>query len=108
MKTEMMEKLTTLWNDEAFVDSLAEVKNDQQALDLFAENGVTITPEDLAEFKEIADKEAELSEEDLEDVTGGLIIRVRTLQKIRVILRVNGIIRRIYYAWRYTYKYYRI
>lgn len=74
IRDEIMEKLGPLWENEEFVKALAAVQSEEDALKLFADKGVDITPEELAEIKANATAPGELGEEDLEDVAGGVIV----------------------------------
>jgi predicted ribosomally synthesized peptide with nif11-like leader len=73
-----MEKLSPLWENEEFVKSLAAAESEEAALKLFADNGIDITTEELAEIKSSATAQDELGEEDLEDVAGGIAISALT------------------------------
>lgn len=78
IRDDMMEKLSSLWEDEAFVKALAAAGTDEDALRVLRENGVELTEEELRELQSARETSDELSEEDLEDVAGGFAIAALT------------------------------
>lgn len=62
------DELRKLFNDEAFRDRLGEVSSAEELQRLLASRGINIS---LAEINEAAGAEKELSEGELDDVTGG-------------------------------------
>lgn len=69
---EIMEKLNPLWEDEQFVAALAGAETDEEVLKLLGEHGIELNEEEAAEIKAAANRQGELSEDDLEDVAGGI------------------------------------
>ena len=72
----MNEKLDELLKDEAFIEKLLNQENDTDVQALLAENGIELTLSDISAIKSgiearLSDNE-ELSEDDLENVAGGV------------------------------------
>jgi len=68
----MDEKIQKLMENEAFVAELETVKTMEEAVALFAREGVTVTEAELNEWLSGSESET-LSEEDLDEVAGGSI-----------------------------------
>lgn len=73
-----MEKLEVLLNDEAFLDKMMEATTLDELGKLFSENGVEMSQEELCEFAKegkrataLSQSDGELTEDALEDVSGG-------------------------------------
>ena len=77
---ERMEKLGELFNNESFLDQFIACPDFQAAQKLFGDNGLLLSQEELDGLmlqiktiaKKLMDNNGELSEEDLEQVAGGL------------------------------------
>ena len=72
----MNEKLTTLLQDEAFVEKLIAQENDTDVQALLKENNIELSLEEIALIKKKVDARLssgsdELSDDDLENVAGG-------------------------------------
>lgn len=70
-------KLQDLFNNEAFICEAKEITTEQQLQDLFARNGIELTSGEVTDFlNELfkrKEKGEELSDIDLEAVSGGII-----------------------------------
>lgn len=66
-------KLSALLGNEEFANVLIEKETPAEVVALFAENGMTITEEEVTKLHEMLTKSAsgELNEDDLENVAGG-------------------------------------
>ena len=72
---EMKAKVEALCLNEEFAEKAKACKTAQQVCDLYAQEGIIITPEELNAAIDAANKpEAEISEEDLDNVAGGFLI----------------------------------
>ena len=78
IRDEIMEKLGPLWENEEFVKALAAAETEEAALAVFAENGVVLTKEELAEIKANGTEPGELGESELENVSGGVTLWLLT------------------------------
>ncbi len=71
----MNEKLTELLKDQAFVEKLIAQETDTDVKALLAENGVDLSLQEIAKIKQGIESQiegnAELSDDDLENVAGG-------------------------------------
>lgn len=75
----MNEKMSALLQDEAFLEKLLDLENDTDVQALLAENGVELTLAEISAVKtgienRLAGENEELSEDDLENVAGGVDI----------------------------------
>jgi len=74
----MNEKLNTLLEDQDFIEKLTNTETDTEVQALLAENGVELTLEEINAVKKGVEarisEEGELSEDDLENVAGGVDI----------------------------------
>ena len=75
----MQEKFEKLMQDEAFAEKLLSLDEDTEIQALLSENGVEFTLEQIAAIKkgviaQLNGEDAELSDEDLEDVAGGIAV----------------------------------
>ena len=75
----MQEKFEKLMQDEAFAEKLLSLDEDTEIQALLSENGVEFTLEQIAAIKkgviaQLNGEDAELSEDDLEDVAGGIAV----------------------------------
>lgn len=69
---DIQEKINALLADEAFVEAYNQLKTPKELIVLFQQNGVEVTEEIAMEmFEPIAQEECELSEDDLDNVSGG-------------------------------------
>ena len=72
----MNEKLDELLKDEAFIEKLLNQENDTDVQALLAENGIELTLSDISAIKSGIEARLsgneELSEDDLENVAGGV------------------------------------
>jgi len=68
----MENKIRNLMENEAFVAELETVKTMEEAIALFAREGVTVTEAELNEWLSGSESET-LSEEDLDEVAGGSV-----------------------------------
>lgn len=70
-----IEKAAELLKNEDFINKVSEVADQNAAIALFKENGVTVTAEDLAKFgtlfAALRDNDGELPDEIAEQVAGG-------------------------------------
>lgn len=78
IRDEVMEKLSPLWENEEFVKAMAAAETDEDVIKLFADNGISVTEEEVAEVRASAATMGELDEEDLEEVSGGFIMAAFT------------------------------
>ena len=69
------EKLKELLNDQAFQDEMNNAATLEDAAKVMQQHGVQITPEKLQEIMAKVTSESELSENELDDVAGGLSVR---------------------------------
>ena len=71
----MENKIRALYENEEFVNTLKETKTFEEAAELFKANGIDIPAEQLEAFAKDALKQdaTELSEENLDDVSGGFL-----------------------------------
>ena len=69
----MEEKIKALYNDKNFTDELSAAKSFEEAAALFASHGVVVSAQDLEDIAKEAMTvgEGDLSEEMLEQVSGG-------------------------------------
>ena len=70
------EKLKELLNDQAFQDEMNNAATLEDAAKVMQQHGIQVTPEELQEIMTKMDSEAELSEDELDDVAGGSCIRI--------------------------------
>lgn len=75
----MTEKFEKLMQDQAFVEKLLALDEDTEIQALLAENGVDFSLEEIAAIKkgvsaQLSGEEAELSDDDLEGVAGGIAV----------------------------------
>ncbi len=69
------EKIRELFSDETFVSSLLELETPEEVQKALAEKGVDLTIDEICTVqKSLMQSDGELSEEDLENVSGGSII----------------------------------
>ncbi len=69
------EQLKELFSDEAFVASILEMENAEDVQKALADKGLELSLEEIATIKStLSNEEAELSEDELENVAGGAII----------------------------------
>ncbi len=74
------EKIQELFDDEALLDRIFEAKDPDELMKIFAENNVTfedVTKEEVFDAFQRA-KTGELSEEELENVSGGFYVALKT------------------------------
>jgi len=72
----MNEKLKALLGSEEFMAKVNGCETREKLLALFSENGVDMTPEELKAFlKKLDEPECALSDDELENVAGGNIVR---------------------------------
>ena len=72
----MNEKLNALLGSEEFMAKVSGCETRETLLALFAENGVEMTPEEFKAFlKKLDEPECALSDDELENVAGGNIVR---------------------------------
>lgn len=69
---EMTAKMAALYEDEEFTAKAAACQNVQEMAELFAQEGLPVTPEVLEAVLAKANEEGEMGEEDLDSVAGGL------------------------------------
>lgn len=69
---EMTAKMAALYEDEEFTAKVAACQNVQQMAELFAQEGLPVTPEVLEAVLAKANEEGEMDEEDLDSVAGGI------------------------------------
>ncbi len=69
----MNEKVLNLLGNETFLKELSTKETPVEVMALFADNGVTLTEEEVLKMRDIITKSAsgELNEDDLENVAGG-------------------------------------
>lgn len=72
---EMTAKMMALYEDEDFSAKAAACENTQQMAELFVKEGLPVTSEMLEVILVNANEEVEMSEEDLDNVAGGIRIR---------------------------------
>lgn len=65
------EKLRELDNDKEFLSELEKAKTNDELIEVFRKNGIDLTIKDIDDFLKLAVKAEELSEEELNDVSGG-------------------------------------
>ena len=70
------EKLKELLNDQAFQDEMNNAATLEDAAKIMQQHGIQVTPEELQEIMTKMESEAELSEDELDDVAGGSYIRI--------------------------------
>ena len=77
-----MEQVIELMKDEAFMEELVKLEEEKDVIALFASRGVSVTMDDLRElFKEVPEDE-EMSEEDLQKVSGGILYTIGPLTTV--------------------------
>ena len=69
-----MEKVLELLQDEAFVAELDKLEKDEDVIALFESRGATVTMDQLRELIAQLPENSEVSDDDLEKVSGGLLI----------------------------------
>lgn len=69
----MEERIAVLVENEEFADKLRTAETVEQAIELFASEGVSVTAEELNTYL-ADDADAALTEEALDDVSGGCVI----------------------------------
>lgn len=69
------EKLKELLNDQAFQDEMNNAATLEDAAKVMQQHGVQITPEKLQDIMAKVTSESELSENELDDVAGGLNVQ---------------------------------
>lgn len=70
-------KASALLEEEAFLEQLKQAEDDAAVQKLFADNGVELSLEDIEKMVEesaVAAKSGELGEDDLENVSGGILV----------------------------------
>ena len=72
-REELTEKLNELMEDQQFAEKLGAAESVEDMVRVLGEYGVTVTPEELDGMLTAVPAGGELSEEDLENVSGGLI-----------------------------------
>lgn len=65
------QRLKELDNDKEFLSELEKAKTDDELIEVFQKNGIDLTKKDIEDFLKSAAKAEELSEEELNDVSGG-------------------------------------
>lgn len=73
---EKNQKLQELKNDQAFISKLSECKSGENLMEVFSEHGINFSEDELEIIKKMAEAEqanGELSEEALENVSGGVV-----------------------------------
>lgn len=71
------EKMKTLLENQEFVSGILEMETPEEVSAAFAKEGLTVTSEELVKAREqiaASQTNGELSETDLEDVSGGFLI----------------------------------
>ena len=66
-----MKKLTELLGNEEFIEKIKGIDSKEQFLSLLSDNGVYISEEALDQFVDKLAEDKELTEEDLQDISGG-------------------------------------
>lgn len=69
----MEERIAALVENEEFADKLKAAETVEQAIELFASEGVSVTPDELNAYL-ADDADDTLTEEALDDVSGGCVI----------------------------------
>ncbi len=75
-KKEMAQKFESLKNDKDFAEQMAMVETVQDVQEIFAKNGIELSVEDIERsmaFAQAKEANGELSEEMLDDVSGGFV-----------------------------------
>ena len=75
-----IEQLKVLMDDESFVREIAQMEDNEEVRKAFEDHGIGFTSEEINEIVEkLYGDDAELSENSLEDVSGGFVITTTTL-----------------------------
>ena len=74
-----MEKVIELLQDEAFVAELDKLEKEEDIIALFESRGATVTMDELRELIAQLPDNAEVSDDDLEKVSGGSIVFTITI-----------------------------
>ena len=69
-----MEQVVELLKDQVFMDELVKLEDEKDVINLFASRGVTVTMEELQKLFDQAPEDEEMSEDDLQKVSGGVIM----------------------------------
>ena len=83
------EKLEALMNDAAFEQELAMVESTEDLQEVLLNHGVELTADELRQLVAMAENKAELSENDLDYVTGGALIPTLLIWIIKHMPRWN-------------------
>jgi lactobin A/cerein 7B family class IIb bacteriocin len=74
------EKIKELFSDEAFVDSILEMETPEEVQKALSDKGVELSLEEIGTIKDtLASSDGELSENELEEVAGGVVITATTV-----------------------------
>ncbi|MBO6159515.1 MAG: hypothetical protein J6P72_09715 [Firmicutes bacterium] len=94
MKDELREQLEALFADENAVNAFQNCSDVDEAIRFFSEKGIRMTEADLEEIAAMATSDGELSEDNLEDVAGGLLVTGPVLLGPVIISVIYKLIRR--------------
>lgn len=87
------EKIKALLSDEKFVAGILELETPEDVCKAFADEGVTVTTEEIIQVKEqlasIGENNDELSEDQLEDVSGGYFVTTLILWGVTALIGIG-------------------